>query len=75
MPPSSELNYTKLSFTENHQTGGLAALSDIHIHEGLDLVALSAYPNDAKISALVQTAAQEANSLVTLLGVNLSSPS
>jgi len=39
-------------------------------HKGLDLVALTTYPTDAEINALAQIAAQEANSLVTLLGVN-----
>ncbi|KAF8801615.1 hypothetical protein BYT27DRAFT_7261749 [Phlegmacium glaucopus] len=39
-------------------------------HEGLDLVALSTYPTDAEINILAERAAQEANSLVALLGVN-----
>ncbi|PPQ87308.1 hypothetical protein CVT25_002058 [Psilocybe cyanescens] len=39
-------------------------------HEGLDLAALSTYPTDAEINVLAQSAAQEANSLVALLGVN-----
>lgn len=38
--------------------------------EGLDLVVLSTYPTDAEIKIISETAAQEANSLVSLLGVN-----
>jgi hypothetical protein len=39
-------------------------------HEGLDLVALSTFPTNAEIDSLAESAAQEANSLVALLGVN-----
>lgn len=39
-------------------------------HEGLDLVVLSTYPTDAQINAVAEIAAQEANSLIALLGVN-----
>ncbi|KAF8167513.1 hypothetical protein B0H34DRAFT_854442 [Crassisporium funariophilum] len=41
-------------------------------HEGLDLVALSTYPSDAEIELASQSAAEEANSLIALLGVNVS---
>ena len=39
-------------------------------HEGLDLLALSTYPTDKEIQSLAQDAAQEANSLIALLGVS-----
>lgn len=39
-------------------------------NEGLDLVALSTYPTDAEIQVLAEQAAQAANSLIALLGVN-----
>jgi hypothetical protein len=42
-------------------------------HEGLDLVVLSTYPSDADIELASQSAAEEANSLITLLGVNANS--
>jgi hypothetical protein len=40
-------------------------------HEGLDLVVLSTYPTDVQINAVAEIAAQEANSLIALLGVNM----
>jgi len=39
-------------------------------HDGIDLVALSTYPTDVQISTAAEIAAQEANSLIALLGVN-----
>ena len=39
-------------------------------HEGLNLLALSTYPSDADIGLASQDAAEEANSLIALLGVN-----
>ncbi|KAF8161506.1 hypothetical protein B0H34DRAFT_767051 [Crassisporium funariophilum] len=40
-------------------------------HEGLDLIALSTYPSDADIELASQSAAEQANSLIALLGVNI----
>jgi len=39
-------------------------------HEGLELFALSTYPSDANIELASQSAAEEANSLIMLLGIN-----
>ena len=39
-------------------------------HEGLNLVVLSTYPTDTQIYSVAEIAAQEANSLISLLGVN-----
>jgi hypothetical protein len=39
-------------------------------HKGLDLIVLSTYPTDAQINGVAEIAAQEANSLIALLGVN-----
>lgn len=39
-------------------------------HEGLDLLALSTYPSDANIELASHSVAEEANSLMALLGVN-----
>ena len=39
-------------------------------HEGLDLTTLSTFPSDAEITSIAENAAQEADSLVALLGVN-----
>jgi hypothetical protein len=41
-------------------------------HEGLDLLVLSTFPTDAEITAIAEIAAQEADSLIALLGVNCS---
>lgn len=41
-------------------------------HEGLDLLVLSTFPTDAEIMAIAEIAAQEADSLIALLGVNVS---
>lgn len=38
-------------------------------HEGLDLLAFSTYPSDADIGLASQDAAEEANSLIALLGL------
>ena len=40
-------------------------------HEGFDLIALSTYPSDADIELASQSAAEQANSLIALLGVNV----
>jgi len=39
-------------------------------HEALNLLALSTYPSDTDIELASQCAAEEANSLITLLGIN-----
>ena len=39
-------------------------------HEGLDLAVLSTYPTDAEIDTAAEEAAQEADSLVSLLGID-----
>jgi hypothetical protein len=39
-------------------------------YEGLDLLTLSTYPSDADIGMASQDAAEEANSLIALLGIN-----
>ena len=39
-------------------------------HEGFDLIALSTYPSDADIDLANESAAEEANSLIALLGIN-----
>ena len=39
-------------------------------HEGLGLIALSTYPSDADIDLANESAAEEANSLIALLGIN-----
>jgi hypothetical protein len=41
-------------------------------HEGLDLLVLSTFPTDTEITAIADIAAQEADSLIALLGVNAS---
>ena len=41
-------------------------------HEGLDLLVLLTFPTDAEITAIADVAAQEADSLIALLGVNAS---
>jgi len=57
----------KSSDPKTHASGYSHSYFD---HEGLDLLALSTYPSDADIELASQSAAEEANSLMALLGVN-----
>ncbi len=53
--------------------GKVCAAGYSHIyfdHKGLDLTILSTFPTDAEITVITESAVQEANCLVALLGVS-----